>query len=220
MSSGIYQISNRANGKRYIGSAVNLRKRWQTHLANLRHGHHCNSHLQAAFNKHGESMFTFAILERVEDSAQLIPREQHFLDMLKPEYNILPTAGSRLGCRDTEDTRERKSLALSGKHNPMYGNQHSAETRAKMSEAHTGLPRSAEHCRKLSEAKKGHRVSAETRHKISKALTGRSPNETTRRKISAALIGHERSEETCMRMSEAKKAYWRRIRAIRKKEES
>jgi predicted GIY-YIG superfamily endonuclease len=38
--SGIYKITNLLNGKMYIGSAVNVRKRWHQH----RHGLRCNKH--------------------------------------------------------------------------------------------------------------------------------------------------------------------------------
>lgn len=36
LPSGIYQIINTVNGKRYIGSAVNLGKRWINHRVGLK----------------------------------------------------------------------------------------------------------------------------------------------------------------------------------------
>lgn len=147
MKSGIYQIKNQVNGKRYIGSAVNLTKRWQNHLSDLRLSRHHNLHLQRAFEKYGEAVFAFAALEAVEDAFQLIPREQHYLDTLKPEYNISPTAGSSLGIRRTEETRRKLSEAHKG--HPV-----SEETRRKMSESRKGKSPTEEHCRNLSEAGK------------------------------------------------------------------
>ena len=35
-ASGIYQIRNLVNGKRYVGSAVNLRARWRQHTCEHR----------------------------------------------------------------------------------------------------------------------------------------------------------------------------------------
>lgn len=47
-------IVNTNNGKRYIGSSLNIRKRLWEHRANLRHNKHCNPHLQASWNRYGE----------------------------------------------------------------------------------------------------------------------------------------------------------------------
>lgn len=188
MISGIYQIKNQVNGNRYIGSAVNLKQRWAVHLSTLRHNTHNNLHLQAAFNKYGESAFAFSVLESVGDTLQLIPREQHYLDTLLPEYNISQVAGSPLGY------------------------QHTKEARRKMSEMQRGRTRSEETCRKISEVHRGKHVSAETRHKISMALKGRVLSDEHCRKMSEAMsgkrhpmYGKHHSEETRKKMSEAKK---------------
>ena len=50
-TSGVYQITNKVTGKFYIGSAVNFRKRWNTHKSCLRNNKHANKHLQRAWNK-------------------------------------------------------------------------------------------------------------------------------------------------------------------------
>lgn len=62
---GIYAITNISNGKKYIGHSINIRSRWNEHKRKLRLGIHGNSHLQASWNKFGENMFTFTILERL-----------------------------------------------------------------------------------------------------------------------------------------------------------
>lgn len=46
--------------------------------------------------KHGSSNFSLDILEYCEIDV-LIEREQYYLDLLKPEYNILKTARNNLG---------------------------------------------------------------------------------------------------------------------------
>jgi len=124
MAGGIYQIDNRINGKCYIGSTVNIERRWADHLRLLRRGQHENQHLQYAFDKYGEGAFDFCILEGVHDSSQLAKREQSYLDRLKPEYNICPTAGNCLGRPCSAETRRKLSLAAQGK-------RQSAESRRK-----------------------------------------------------------------------------------------
>lgn len=57
--SGIYEIVNTVNGKRYIGSAKKFKIRWSKHVSALRLCKHHSRHLQAAWNKYGEAAFKF-----------------------------------------------------------------------------------------------------------------------------------------------------------------
>lgn len=186
---GVYQVINKSNGKRYVGSTVNLHKRRRQHWACLRRGKHRNIHLQRAWNLYGGKAFAFAVLEYVPDLERLVEREQHYFDALQPEYNIAPVAGSTLGCKHTEEARRNMSEARKGK-------VHTAETRRKLSEARRGVslgPKSEEQKRKLSAANKGQGkgrvLSAETKAKISEASKGRVFSEETKRKISEAHRG-------------------------------
>lgn len=52
MISGIYKILNTKNNKCYIGSAVRLTTRFNTHRSKLKLNYHPNKHLQAAYNKY------------------------------------------------------------------------------------------------------------------------------------------------------------------------
>jgi group I intron endonuclease len=59
--------------------------------------------INKALIKYGYSNFQLEILEYC-DSSDLIKIEQHYLELLKPEYNILQIAGSSLGYKHTEKT--------------------------------------------------------------------------------------------------------------------
>ena len=61
--SGVYEILNTTNGKRYVGSAVNLYQRKHVHLSTLRRNCHHNRYLQRAWNKYGEECFKYSVLE-------------------------------------------------------------------------------------------------------------------------------------------------------------
>jgi NUMOD1 domain len=58
-----------------------------------------------ALLKYGYSNFKLEIIENCKPS-DLIKREQYYLDSLKPEYNVLKTAGSLLGFKHNNNTIE------------------------------------------------------------------------------------------------------------------
>jgi group I intron endonuclease len=99
--SGIYCFRHNSSGKMYIGSSVNLNRRFYAHYSN----NPSNVKLQAAFSKYGHSEFTYYILEFVDlnglsDSQAkmfLHLTEQSYLDLLNPQYNLSPSAESPLG---------------------------------------------------------------------------------------------------------------------------
>jgi len=223
MSSGIYRIRNILDDKRYIGGSVDIQQRWAAHLCTLRCGQHHNGHIQKAFDKYGEGAFVFEVLEYVAPE-MLIEREQYYFDLLKPEYNIAPTAGSQPGVPRTEETKQRISAARMGQHP-------SEEARKKMSEAKMGnqnhvKPHSEKTKQKISDANSGERsynygkhLSKETKQKISEARMDKHPSEETKQKLSEAktgerhpMYGKHHSEETKRKMSAAQKKRWRRIR--------
>jgi len=108
MNSGIYTITNKMNGHRYVGSAVDLGARFSHHLHHLREEKHCNGHLQNAWNKYGEDAFLFEVVEEWEPEF-LISMEQWWMNMLQPEYNIVPVAGSSLGRKFSDETISKLS---------------------------------------------------------------------------------------------------------------
>lgn len=142
-----------ANGKRYIGSAVNYTKRVSQHLTLLRSGKHYNVHLQRAWTKHGEARFTFSPLVIVSEVAELLPLEQQYIDSYRAAdpargFNIQPTAGSNLGRKFSSETRAKNSAARLGK--PL-----SEEIRRKQSAALAGKKKSAAHAAAISAGKIG-----------------------------------------------------------------
>lgn len=84
---GIYKLINLINGKFYIGSTKNMRRRLWKHRALLRHNKHHNPHLQNSWNKYGEDNFDYCILELCDVNCQY-EREQFYINSLHPEYNI------------------------------------------------------------------------------------------------------------------------------------
>lgn len=79
---GIYRFTNIKNGKVYVGSSLNIKKRRLEHLRRLKLGNHINSHFQYAFNKYKAKSFVFDIIELVDNEDDLIPRESYWVQKL------------------------------------------------------------------------------------------------------------------------------------------
>lgn len=82
----IYKIFNNLDEKIYIGSTINLNKRWLEHKRDLLNKTHPNTHLQRFVNKNGIDSILFDIIEEV-DNGEILNREQFYLDTIKDKFN-------------------------------------------------------------------------------------------------------------------------------------
>ena len=106
----IYKITNLLDGKFYIGSSTNLIKRYYTHIFDIRTNKQTCTKLIRAVRKHKEENFKFEILEECAVD-NLLEREQYYLDVLKPHYNIALIAGSNLGIKRSKNVKLNKSIS-------------------------------------------------------------------------------------------------------------
>jgi group I intron endonuclease len=196
MTSGIYKIQNLSNGKFYIGSSVNIRNRISHHINQLVNKTHHNQVLQCAWEKYGPENFEGVLVEEVQDKALLLDREQYYIDLLEPEYNICRVAGNSLGRQHTIETRRKISQShadVSGENNPMFGK------RGKLS-PNFGKSRKQETLIKM---RLNHRnVSGENNPNY-----GKKHSEDVRKKISESQKGE---------LSNKAKLTWEEVREIRR----
>jgi len=146
-------IINDTTKKFYIGSAVNMIKRFTQHRDDLRKNKHDNSYLQRAWLKYGEADFRFVKLQLVEKE-NLVNLEQSWLNWTKccernVGYNLRPNANSNLG------------------------HKFSTEARANMAKAQLGKTHHRANILIAIKFNTGKQLSAERRTNISKGLTGR-----------------------------------------------
>ena len=115
--SGIYQIYNPINNKRYVGSSINIERRFKQHISDLKANRHHNQHLQNAWNKYGDQL-KFEVLEYCEPE-YLIETEQYYVDYYnsadrKYGYNIDKYV-SHFGHHLSDETRKKISEKAKGR---------------------------------------------------------------------------------------------------------
>lgn len=147
----IYSITNKINGKRYIGQTTRLKKRWNRHRTELRHNYHPNSYLQRAWNKYGEKNFLFEVIDDCKSEKHLLEREFYWIKFY-------------------ESNNENNGYNLS---DGGEGGKPSAAGILRIIQAHKGKPLSDQHRKKISESNKGRIISKESREKTSKTLKKR-----------------------------------------------
>lgn len=137
--SGVYKIIQPANGKIYIGSAFEIRDRWNQHCSSAAKDLH-QLPFENALRKYGPESFIWDVVEdvpiadlcrktqRVEIRERLMEAEQRWLDSEQPfwwtkkGYNHNPTAASNLGSVRTGKAakgvlgphRSRKGIKMTG----------------------------------------------------------------------------------------------------------
>jgi len=231
----IYRITNKLNGKTYIG---------QHKYKDLSEDKYMGSgkYLWRSIEKYGIENFEREILiSEIETRKEINKLEIEYINSEREnghgEYNIsrggdggwfLPGENNPLyGKHQSEEHRKKISEANKGENNPRYGKHHTEDAKKKISEVHKGKHLPEETKRKISEALKGKNNplygkhhSEETRKKISEANKGKSCSEETRKKISEANKGKRHSEESRKRMSESMKGKHHSEEHIRKLSES
>lgn len=225
MTTGVYKIENMINGQCYVGSAVNVPQRFAAHRSMLKLNEHHSRKLQRAWLKYGEAAFVFAVIESVQERAQLVEREQFWIEELRAfgerGYNMAPKAGNTLGVKLSPETRARISAVQLGKKR----GPRPPEFCAKLSAARRGMVFTPEHCANLSKGKLGKPgrkhtvetrarmsivqkelkkfVSDETRARLSASHKGRRPTDEARRNQSLAMMGRKVSAETRAKIAAA-----------------
>jgi group I intron endonuclease len=134
IKTGVYKIRNLITDDCYVGSAAySFNKRWNTHKHQLKNNKHHSIILQRAWNKYGEKNFKFEIIECCEPSDCLV-KKQHYLDNLKPKYNIHLNAESPLGRKLKLEHCKKISDRTIGEKNSFFGKHHTEETKKLLSE--------------------------------------------------------------------------------------
>lgn len=193
----LYQITNKLNGKHYIGKTCQgFKRRWSRHRWESARNGKCRIH--QAIKKYGVENFDakpILIGPNVEWINEMEMRTIKLYDSFNNGYN--DTKGGDGG---------HGSKARLGK-------THTAEARAKISAARLGKP----------SHRLGVKLSEETKQKIRIANIGKKMSLEHKAKISAgllasknrqSLVGRKASDETKAKMSSTHKLRWARLREV------
>lgn len=138
MSAIIYLVTNKVNGKQYIGfTSRNLDRRISDHHARVRYG--SKYHFHNALRKYGFDAFDWDVIFEHDDADFTLnamePYYIEWFDTLENGYNSTPGG--------------RQPTYLSGKDHHWYGKKHTKATRQKMSQSMRGIPKSDEYKRRM-----------------------------------------------------------------------
>jgi group I intron endonuclease len=193
----IYKVTNKVNGKAYIGQTINLKERMRTHIRDALNNRY-NSHFHKAIRKYGISNFEWKIVAKCNSIEELNRAEVEMIrryDTFNNGYNLNMGGNGYSG--------------LYGKNHPLYGTKLSKEHKRKIGDAHIGKPRSEETKKKISEAKKGRNNPNYGKYGKDNPCFGKTHSEETKRKISRLMEGEKNpmygkhhSEETKKKISE------------------
>ena len=182
MSHYTYMVTNKLNGKVYVGSHS-----WKCEGIDPDY-YGSGTAITRAVRKYGKENFQVEVLYYYSTVEECRADEERILT----EYNV----------RDCPHSYNCKNSAIGWE----KGLERSEETKRKVSQAMKGKNKgrtlSEEHRKNISEANKGRTVSDATKQKLSQALKGKTVSDATRQKMSQAKKGRTVSDATKQKLSQ------------------
>jgi group I intron endonuclease len=201
----VYIITNRVNGKSYVGQTLRRpieRMRSHRYAASLKFGARSDMVIARAIRTYGWDSFSWRVIEICQSQELLDAAESYWIEKYRtvsPDgYNI--ALGGRGRGSVSDETRKRISEAGRGR---LVG----GDTRKKLSDLMKSRVRSPETAKKIGQANLGRKASVETKIRQSeaiKALGGSHMVEWTperREKLASARRGKLASQETKEKLS-------------------
>lgn len=190
----LYIITNRVNGKRYVGiTSRSIKERWLEHVQAASAGD--RRALCCAIRKYGKESFDIQVASSAETWDELCAKERDFISALS---TICPAGYNMTSGGDGVNGLPPEIIERIAKGN--RGRRHSEDAIMKI-----GL------------ARMGHEVTPETKEKMSKAHKGKVLTKEHRDKLSAAKLGKKlkaRSLDHSAKISEGLKRSWKRRKGI------
>lgn len=219
---GIYGIFSAIDGKVSVGSSSDIDRRWRIHRWRLRKNTHPNPHLQAAWNKYGENVFEFRILEECSKEV-LIPREDYWMAFHRSldrryGYNMqTATCGYKV-----EEIGRKVAVANRGKIPSPEARQRMREAQLRIWATIPDREKRLKGLREMAERRKSHNYifPEAVKRKIAKTLMGNIPwnkgipmRGESKKKLSLAKREQHITSDHLAKLMAGHKRYWDRKRA-------
>ena len=165
---GVYRLQNIVTGRFYIGSSVNVYKRYYRHRQVLREGLKENIRISEDCEKHGIKSFVFGVIEYCEKQ-DLKMREQYYFELTKPAYNVWKNIYSAAGRDFTPEQMngfQKTSNHVKNKEDHKRNMKEAWILRRQSPDYQKGID-------KMVEGKKGYKHSEETKKKMSESGKGK-----------------------------------------------
>lgn len=148
----IYRITNKINGKIYIGKTTNVEKRWKRHISDSKDKKRC-FYFQNAIIKYGKDNFIIDVLENVDSEETAFELEKKWVKILKTNkkqfgYNLTEGGDGFFSSFFSEERREKISSIQKGK-------KLTEEHKKKISQSNIGKKLTEEQCLSISKSKIG-----------------------------------------------------------------
>lgn len=167
---GIYKITNLINNHCYVGLSNNIERRWKEHIT-PKNINNKKTNIAKAFRKYGIANFKFEVLEECSIE-QLNVKEQYYIQILKPIYNMNKGGKGNLGHKlsnefkdylrkvakqqwENKTEEEKKKQIKNNLTGPKVGHMVSEDTRDKLRKANLGKKQSLDTIMKRSRSNKG-----------------------------------------------------------------
>ena len=129
---GVYLITNKLNGKRYVGSSTNIASRVSQHFTTALRKYKDIHPMYKEFSEYGRDNFEITLLEKCDRSVKL-DRERYWYDILSPEYNLIPPDDHPL-LNDLVQQKSKKACSTREYHELFLTTHRSESCRAKCRE--------------------------------------------------------------------------------------
>ena len=186
---GIYKITNKINGKCYIGQSTKIKNRIAVHRRACR-----NLVVSNAILKYGVENFEFEVLIYCETNML-----DYYEKLLIVKYSSTAPNGYNIaeGGHErrivSESTKNKQSEKMKDRYscelNPFYGKRHTIETKNKISDIHKGKVISDEHRKIISDSNKARTGEKSTWFGKEPPFKGRTHNESSKKMIGDAERG-------------------------------
>lgn len=173
----IYKITNKINGKTYIGKTTqSIKVRFNEHMWDVRN--RCNSYFHNALKKYGKDNFSLECLFECTSEQELTQKEIEVIKSYKDQgvhlYNMTPGGEG----------------VPKGTPSPMLGKKHTLEFKKRLSQLRMGKKRN------YPPWNKGIPKTEEEKRKISNSLKGKKKPEGFSEKLRIANLKENLSQET------------------------